>query len=60
MRPFVYRVTSLRDSMSRTAEPFIRLEIEDGWELLLSVERHLAEGPVLPQHRDTLPIVSDF
>jgi hypothetical protein len=46
---------SIRDSMSRTAEPFIRLEIEDGWERLLSVERHLSEGSVIPQHTQKPP-----
>jgi|SoiMetStandDraft_2_1073263.scaffolds.fasta_scaffold52916_3 hypothetical protein len=47
---------SIRDSMSRTAEPFIRLEIEDGWERLLSVERHLSEGSVIPQHTQKPPL----
>jgi len=47
---------SICDSMSRTAEPFIRLEIEDGWELLLSVERHLSEGSVIPQHKQKPPL----
>ena len=47
---------SIRNSMSRTAEPFIRLEIEDGWERLLSVERHRSEGSVIPQHKQKPPL----
>jgi hypothetical protein len=42
----------IRDSISRTDEPFTGLEIEDGGQLVLLVERELSEGPVIPQHRD--------
>src|SRR4029434_8815477 len=43
-------------SMSRTAEQFIRLEIEDGRERLRSVERHRSEGSVIPQHTQKPPL----
>ena len=56
----VYHVTSLRDSISRTAVPFIGLKVEDRRDLVLAVEEHLAVRPVLPEHCDTVPIVPRF
>lgn len=56
----MYRVTSLCDSISRTAIPFIGLKVEERRDLFRAVREHLTEGAVLAAHGDTLPLVPYF
>ncbi len=57
LTPIVYRVTSIRDSISRTDILFIGHKVEDRRDLCRAVREHLAEGAVFPKYCTTLPLV---